>query len=162
MADDDDASASIFKPESSFDLEKLTASFAARGSRWSFVEAILALLLSAASAKGTTTPESEIEVHALARTSRVLKSLTPEQLGAINTRISRELKGTDAEIKELCETVPPDMRLTVLAQCAGIILADGDLMKLEADFLNRITAYFGINTEDAKRVMEVMLVKHKY
>lgn len=162
MANDGDASVTIFKPESSFDLEKLTASFVAGGSRWSFVEAILGLLLSAASAKGTTTPESEIEIHALARTSRVLKTLTQEQLGAINSRIARELKGTNAEIRELCETVPPDMRLTVLAQCAGIILADGDLMKPEADFLNRITEYFRLNTEDAKRVMEVMLVKHKY
>lgn len=162
MASDADASLSIFKPETSFDLEKLTASFVAGGTRWSYVEAILGLLLSAASAKGTTTPESEIEIHALARTSRVLKSLTPEQLAAINTRISRELKGTNADIKELCESVPPDMRLTVLAQCAGIILADGDLMAPEADFLNRITEHFGLKTEDAKRVMEVMLVKHKY
>ncbi len=162
MANDGDASVSVFRPAASFDLEKLTASFVSGGTRWSYVEAILGLLLSAASAKGMTTPESEIEIQALARTSRVLKRLTPEQLAAINTRISRELKGTNADIRELCEAVPPDMRLTVLAQCAGIILADGDLTASEASFLNRITEYFGLRTEDAKRVMEVMLVKHKY
>jgi len=162
MASDGDAAVSIFKPESSFDLDKLTASFSGAGTRWTFVEAILGLLLLAAAAKGTTTPESEIEIQALARTSRLLKTLTPAQLAAINTKVSRDIKGTNADLKELCETVPPDMRLTVLAQCAGIILADGDLMAPEANFLNRITEFFRLNIEDAKRVMEVMLVKHKY
>lgn len=162
MSNDTDASVLVFKADSPFDIDKLAASFMARESRWSVVEAILALLLSAASAKGTTSAESEIEIHALARTSRVLKTLTPEQLAAINDRVAREMSGSYADLREACETVPPDMRLTVLAQCAGIILADGDLTAHEADFLNHITEFFGLKTEEAKRVMEVMLIKHKY
>ena len=43
-----------------------------------------------------------------------------------------------------------------------IILADGALLAVEADFLNKIMGYLGINPEEGKRVMEVMLIKNRF
>jgi len=50
----------------------------------------------------------------------------------------------------------------VFAHCVDIILADGSLLPVEADFLNKIMAFMAIDTADGKRVMEVMLVKNRF
>lgn len=162
MANESEAGPLVFGVETTFDLQKLAASFSQSNMRWTIVEAILALLLSAASAKGATTPESEIELQALARTSRVLKVLTPAQLADINTKISQQMRNSNTELQEVCQALPPDMRLTVFAQCAGIILADGDLMAPEATFLNRISTFLELKQAEAQRVLEVMMIRHKY
>jgi uncharacterized tellurite resistance protein B-like protein len=65
-------------------------------------------------------------------------------------------------LQEACESLPLDMRLPVFAHCVDIILADGALLPVEADFLNKIMAFLGIETADGKRVMEVMLVKNRF
>ena len=40
--------------------------------------------------------------------------------------------------------------------------AYGALLPAEADFLNRITAYFDLAELDARRVMEAILIKNRY
>jgi uncharacterized tellurite resistance protein B-like protein len=54
------------------------------------------------------------------------------------------------------------MRLPVFAHCVDIILSDGNLAPVEADFLNRITAMLDLQADDAKRVMEVLLIKNRF
>ena len=58
--------------------------------------------------------------------------------------------------------LPMDMRLPVFAHCVDIILSDGALLPVEADFLNKIMAFLGIDPAEGKRVMEVMLVKNQF
>jgi uncharacterized tellurite resistance protein B-like protein len=54
------------------------------------------------------------------------------------------------------------MRLPIFAHCVDIILADGALLPVEADFLNKIMAYLKLEPADGKRVMEVLLVKNRF
>lgn len=148
---------------SSFDLDKLTEQFKQqRNTDWSVPEAFLCLLLSAAAADGNVSLEEQAEIHALARRSRALKSVNPNQLAAANASVNQRLKTRPNGLQEACESLPLDMRLPVFAHCVDIILADGALLPVEADFLNKIMSFLGIETADGKRVMEVMLVKNRF
>ena len=148
---------------SSFDLDKLTEQFKQqRNTDWSVPEAFLCLLLSAAAADGNVSLEEQAEIHALARRSRALKTVNPNQLAAANAAVNQRLKSRPNGIQEACESLPVDMRLPVFAHCVDIILADGALLPVEADFLNKIMSFLGIEAADGKRVMEVMLVKNRF
>ena len=148
---------------SSFDLDKLTEQFKQqRNTDWSVPESFLCLLLSAAAADGNVSLEEQAEIHALARRSRALKSVNPNQLAAANAAVSQRLKARPEGLREACESLPLDMRLPVFAHCVDIILADGALLPVEADFLNKIMSFLGLESADAKRVMEVMLVKNRF
>jgi uncharacterized tellurite resistance protein B-like protein len=148
---------------SSFDLDKLTEQFKQqRNTDWSVPEAFLCLLLSAAAADGNVSLEEQAEIHALARRSRALKTVNPNQLAAANASVSQRLKTRQNGLQEACESLPVDMRLPVFAHCVDIILADGALLPIEADFLNKIMTFLGIDAADGKRVMEVMLVKNRF
>lgn len=148
---------------SSFDLEKLSRQFREqRATDWSVPEAFLCLLLSAAAADGNVSLEEQAEIHALARRSRALKSVPANQLAAANAAVNQRLKNRQNGVQEACESLPVDMRLPVFAHCVDIILADGALLPVEADFLNKIMAFLDIETADGKRIMEVLLVKNRF
>lgn len=151
------------RPPANFNLEKLAADFSKnRNSDWSVGEAFLCLLLSAVSADGVYAREEQEEVKALLMRSRALKSLNQAQLAQANAVIQKRLAERKSGLEEACAALPSDMRLPVFAHCVDIILSDGSLVPVEADFLNRIAAMMEIPADDAKRVMEVLLVKNRY
>lgn len=146
-----------------FDLDKLTEEFKQqRNTDWSVPEAFLCLLLSAAAVDGNVALEEQAEIHALARRSRALKSVSAAQLAAANTSVNERLKTRPNGLQEACQSLPSDMRLPVFAHCVDIILADGSLLPVEADFLNKVMAFMALDPADGKRVMEVMLVKNRF
>jgi uncharacterized tellurite resistance protein B-like protein len=148
---------------STFDLEELTKQFnQQRHTDWSVHEAFLCLLLSAAVADGNIAAEEQSEIYALARRSRALKTVPAGKLAAANAVVEKRLQGRPNGLQEACESLPLDMRLPVFAHCVDIILADGALLPVEAEFLNKITAFLGIDPADAKRVLEVLLVKNRF
>ena len=151
------------RPPSNFNFEKLAADFSKnRNTDWTVAEAFLCLLLSAVSVDGVFSREEQEEVKALLMRSRALKSLNQSQLAQINAIIQKRLAERKNGLDEACGALPSDMRLPVFAHCVDIILSDGNLHPVEADFLNRITAMMELPADDAKRVMEVLLIKNKF
>jgi uncharacterized tellurite resistance protein B-like protein len=148
---------------SQFDLDKLTQQYREqRTTDWTVPEAFLCLLLSAAASDGNVALEEQAEIYALARRSRALKTVNASQLAQANNVVNQRLKERPNGLQEACQSLPADMRLPVFAHCVDIILADGALLPIEADFLNKITAFLGLEAADCKRVMEVMLVKNRF
>jgi uncharacterized tellurite resistance protein B-like protein len=151
------------KQSTAFDLDKLTEQFKGqRNTDWTVPEAFLCLLLSASAADGNVALEEQAEIHALVRRSRALKTVTANQLAQANTTINQRLKSRPNGLQEACESLPSDMRLPIFAHCVDIILADGALLPIEAEFLNKIMAYLQVDAADGKRIMEVLLVKNRF
>lgn len=151
------------RPQTSFDFDKLAADFGKnRNTDWTVPESFLCLLLCAVSVDGVFAREEQEEVKALLLRSRALKSLSQNQLAQTNAIIQKRLAERKNGLDEACGALPSDMRLPVFAHCVDIILSDGALAPVEADFLNRITAMLELPPEDAKRVMEVLLIKNRF
>jgi len=149
--------------QTTFDLNKLTEQFKTqRATDWTIPEAFLCLLLSAASADGVVAAEEQAEILALARRSRALKTVSAPQLATANATVTQRLKERPAGLQEACESLPADMRLPVFAHCVDIVLADGALQQIEAEFLNKIVGFLALEAAESKRVMEVMLVKNRF
>ncbi len=150
-------------PDTSLDLDQLIEQFRKhRNIDWSIPEAFLCVLLSAAIADGHLSIEEQAEIEALSRRSRALKSISPSQLAAANATINLRLKSRPNGLREACESLPTDMRLPLFAHCVDIVLADGLLLPLEVEFLNRIIMFLGIDPSEGKRVMEVLLIKNRF
>lgn len=155
-------SATAVESHSPFDIEKLSNQFRYRKSDWTIPEAFLCILLSAANVDGQIAVEEEAEIMALASRSRALKSLGPNDLARANQVVHERLKNRPDGLKEACQTLPADMCLPVFAHCVDLILADGELLKPEAEFLQTLTKMLDIEEPNARRVMEVLLLKNQY
>ena len=88
--------------------------------------------------------------------------MNQNQLAHANAVIQKRLAERKNGLEEACTALPGDMRLPVFAHCVDIILSDGNLAPVEADYLNRITAMLDLAADDAKRVMEVLLIKNRF
>ncbi len=151
------------QPKTGFDTEALKRSFSEqRATDWTIGEAFMALHLSAVSVDGRLSEEEHAELFALAKRSRVLKSYTQDQLAQVNTIVSQRLSERSEGLVEACESLPHDMRLTVFAHCVDLVLSDGELHEKEAEFLNQITAYLGLDRENAERIQQVLLIKNRF
>jgi uncharacterized tellurite resistance protein B-like protein len=151
----------VDKP-SAFDIDKLANKFRYKNTGWSIPEAYLCLLFSAAMADGTFTgPEGEVIKQAVSR-SRAMAALSPQDLANANNAVNQRLQQNPNSLDEACQTLPAEMCLPVFAHCVDIILSDGQLLKSEADFLQNLTAKLDIEADNAKRVMEVLLMKAQY
>lgn len=159
----------VFQPaadraaEAAFDVRELAARTGYRpATDWTIPEAFLSLILLAAAADGFVPPEEHMEIRALARRSRVLKSVDAAHLAQLNRVVSERLKHRPDGLREACEALPVDMRPSILAHCADVLLADGALAPAEAEFLNHITRHLGLSGDEARRIVEVLLIKNRY
>ena len=148
--------------KSPFDLDKLSDKFRHRNTGWSIPEAFLAILFSAAMVDGDFAVDEREAIVAISHRSRVLNSLPPNELAAINDVVNERLENRPDALKEACETLPADMCLPVFAHCVDIVLADGELLKSEADFLEELMPLLDVERDHARRVMEVLLLMNQY
>jgi uncharacterized tellurite resistance protein B-like protein len=145
-----------------FDVTKLADKFKHRNTGWSIPEAFLCLLFSAAMADGTFAgPESDA-IKVIVGRSRAMTALTPQALAAANDVVNQRMQQNPNSLEEACQTLPADMCLPVFAHCVDIILSDGQLIKSEAEWLNQIALMLDIEPDNARRVMEVLLLKAQY
>jgi len=152
----------VKEERSPFNVEQLADRFRHRNTGWSIPEAYLGILVSAAVADGSFHVEEQQQIMSLARRSRALSTLAPNELAAANERVNERLQSRPEALKEMCDTLPADMCLPVYAHCVDIILSDGELQTSEAQFLERMVPMLDIDSESARRVMEVLLLKASY
>ncbi|MET0545637.1 MAG: TerB family tellurite resistance protein [Caulobacterales bacterium] len=157
----------IFQPTRSNELAALDLNVLSEQFRvssvtdWTIPQAFLCLLLSAAVSDGHLAPEEMAQIQCLSVRSRALKALGPAGLVKANAEVNKRLKERPHGLQEACEVLPPDLRLPMFAHCVDIVLADGQLLQPEVDFLNRITAYLDLNPDDAQFVMKALLIKNR-
>ncbi|HBB54881.1 MAG TPA: hypothetical protein DCZ49_01690 [Hyphomonadaceae bacterium] len=158
----------IFQPvvvqeRSSFNLEMLEQRFKNNSWKdWSLPEAFMCVILAAATADGVVTLEENYEIQALARRSRTLKMLNPNQLAQTNNVVNERLRTRPSALQEACAALPNETRLPIFAHCVDIVLADGELLDVEARFLDRVRELLQINEGDAIAIREVMMMKNQY
>jgi uncharacterized tellurite resistance protein B-like protein len=148
--------------KSPFDVDKLADRFRHRNTGWTIPEAFLGIMFQAAMADGAFDEAEAAAIQQVASRSRALNSLSPQDLAAVNNSVNDKLKNRSDALKEACETLPADMCLPVFAHCVDIVLSDGQLLKPEGEFLQRLAEMLDIQPENARRVMEVLLLKAQY
>lgn len=152
----------VVEAKSPFDVDKLSDKFRHRNTGWSIPEAFLAILFSAATVDGDFADDERDVIVSLSHRSRVLNSLAPNELAEINDVVNERLENRPEALEEACQTLPADMCLPVFAHCVDIVLADGELLKSEADFLESLISKLDIEPGHARRVMEVLLLMNQY
>ncbi len=145
--------------KSPFDLERLSDKFRHRNTGWTIPEAILAVMVASAMSDGSFTQEEGDLIQKLALRSRALRSLSPADLAKANDVVNQRLAQNPNALKEACETLPSDMCLPFFAHCVDIMLADGELVKSEGEFLDRLATMLDLDQDHSRRVMEVLLLK---
>ena len=141
--------------KSAFNLERLSDKFRHRNTGWTIPEAFLCILISAAMADGDFNVEERDTIMTLARRSRALSALSPQDLSAANDAVNERMHNRPNALEESCATLPADMCLPVFAHCVDIILSDGELLQTEAPWLESIIPLLDLTPEEARRAMAV-------
>ncbi len=145
-----------------FDIEKLSDKFRRHNTGWTIPEAYLCVLLAASVADGTFNAAETGAIQEIVRRSRAMAAVSARDLAMANDVVNKRLQVNPMALKEACQTLPTDMGLPVFAHAIDIILADGELLSSEADFLNQLVSLLELDPDEARRVMEVLLLKAQY
>jgi uncharacterized tellurite resistance protein B-like protein len=151
------------RPENPLDWSRLLASREAGPQEgWAIPEAFVAVLFAATTCDGQLSAVEHEELLALVHRSRALKSLSTSELAEINTKIVARLRDAETALQEACQALPEEMRLPLFAHALDLVLADGELKQQEAEFLDSIVLYLGIDRESVERVSSVIALKNRF
>lgn len=129
---------------------------------WTLPEAMFCIFFMAATCDGRIAAEESAELQALMRRSHVLKTLTPEQLCAVDSAVVGRIKAdSELALADACSAVPGDLRLPVFAQALDLSMADGGLAPAEADFLNALSDLLELGEDEVRKVAPVILLKNR-
>jgi uncharacterized tellurite resistance protein B-like protein len=145
-----------------FDIDKLANKFRYRNTGWSIPEAFLCVLFAAAMADGSFNEAEGATVKQVVSRSRAMQALNPQDLANANNSVNQRLQQSPSALEEACQTLPAEMCLPVFAHCVDLILSDGQLLKAEAEFLEKLMKLLDIEPDNGRRVMEVLLMKAQY
>jgi uncharacterized tellurite resistance protein B-like protein len=151
------------RQENALDWSRLLARQEA-GAResWTIPEAFVAVLFAATTCDGELSEVEHEELLALVHRSRALKSLSRNELAEINTTVVARLRDADTALQEACKALPEEMRLPLFAHALDLVLADGELTQEEAEFLDSIVLYLGIDRDSVERVSNVIALKNRF
>jgi uncharacterized tellurite resistance protein B-like protein len=146
-----------------FDANKLANPHRHQDRGWSIPEAYIGLMVAAAKADGRVDVEEEKEIAAVARRSRALRALSPEQLADAQAKASARLReNAENAIEDACKTLPAELCLPAFTHCVDIVLADGELLESEARWLEGVMPKLDIDADHGRRILEVLLLKANY
>ncbi len=145
-----------------FSLKELVSEFPNTQSDWSIQESFFCLVLSAALADGRMAQQETEELRALSHRSRVLRSLDPNELAALNRTVVKRRADRPEWLSEACRALPHDMHLSVFVHSLDICLADGAMVAAEAEFLESLLGHLSISEDDARLATRILSVKNRY
>ncbi len=129
---------------------------------WTIPEAFITILLAAVTCDGELATTEHEELLALVHRSRALKSLSTDQLSALNVKAMSRLRDQSGALADACTALPEDMRPSVFAHALDLVLADGELTTDEADFLNTIILSLKLSREDVANISDVIVLKNRF
>lgn len=159
--------ASIFKhaiveQKSPFDVERLADRFRRQNTGWSIPEAFLCILYSAIAVDGSFDAKEIDTIRNVVSRSRAMMALSPQDLAKADRTVNERMQSRPNALQEACDTLPTEMCLPVFAHCVDLILADGELLNTEAEFLTNLAKMLELEPDSARRLVEVLLLKAQY
>jgi uncharacterized tellurite resistance protein B-like protein len=133
-----------------------------RGGGWTIGEACMFLLVSASLTTRMSRDQEVDTVRSIVQKSRSLNLLASPELARIDATIWERAKQDPNALAGACQALPAEMRLPLFAQCVEIVLADGELDKSSAEFLNQIAILLQLDQRDAQRMFEMLVLKNRF
>lgn len=152
----------VVQAKSPFDLEQLADQFRRSQTDWSIPEAFFGILVCAAMADGQMQGAEQEAILHLASRSPALKALSLAELSQMNEVVNQRIVNRPQALQEACDTLPLEMGPCVYAHCVDILLADGQLLPMEATFLEELVPRLRVQPDVAQKIAEVMVMKAKY
>jgi tellurite resistance protein len=123
----------------------------------------MAVFIGAMNANGHVAREELARAHHLIWSTRRFRRKSGEAVGRLVDRTKTVLEEQDpnAVVELAAKTIPEHLRPSSFAIVTDLLLADGHLDAKERKFLRRLAAHLGIDTDQAARVIDVMLVKNR-
>lgn len=125
-------------------------------------DAIVALLVAAMEASGHVSPEEGARAHHLIWSMRRFRDVSGETMGQRIERMKTLIgeSGAAAIIDRAARTIPARLRPATFAVAADLVLTDGRLERSEREFLDRLGADLRLDEDEARDIVDVMLVKN--
>jgi tellurite resistance protein len=133
-----------------------------RETAWSAPEAFLCILVGAGVCDREFADDERELVRLIAHRSRGLKSLTPQQLDALQWLVVDRLEaGLDQALEAACASLPDEIKLPAFAQALDIALMDGALNAAEAAYLDRLVSLLDLDPALSRPVANAIVIKNR-
>jgi uncharacterized membrane protein YebE (DUF533 family) len=131
--------------------------------RLSLPEAVSAVLVAAVSADGRFGVEEANRLNGILSTSRLFEQAVQARDVEVVERALNLLTdhGVAPVLRACGAAIAPELRPTVFAIAADLVLADGRIDGREKAFIDQLQAALGVDENIAVKIVEVLLIKNR-
>lgn len=141
---------------------QVDARAAKREIAWSAPEAFLCVLVGAGICDQNFADDERELVRLIAHRSRGLKTLSPQQLDALQWLVVDRLDaGLDQALEAACAALPDEVKLPAFAHALDIALMDGALNAAEAAYLDRLSVLLDLDPALSRPVANAIVMKNR-
>lgn len=126
-------------------------------------EAFAGILLAASASDGHIADTEFRGLCTILARMKLYDNITDDKMNHILNRLLGMLKreGVDKVLDRCVRVLPEELHKTVFANACDMVLADGVVEDEEKEFINSLWKQLGISGDDAKTIVQVMVVKNK-
>jgi tellurite resistance protein len=126
-------------------------------------EGFAGILLAAAAADGHIADEEARGLWSAIERMKLFSSYTPDKFSKLMDTLLKVLKkgGPDALVEKCVPALPERLRSTAFCNAVDIVLADGTVEDEEKELIEKLQTALGVSDNDAKTIINVMIVKNR-
>ena len=126
-------------------------------------EAFAAILLGAVNADGNVSSDEGTRVYQVLKSMNLYLGLSPEALQVIvGTMMERiEYQGVAAVVARAAKAIPQELRTTVFANAADLVLSDRSVKRHERDFMTELQTVLHLDDATALDILHVITAKNR-
>lgn len=129
----------------------------------SCADAMAAVLVGSVAADGLLREEESTRLNEALAATRWVRGAGDERVDDVRDRCLELITrcGLRSVLSACASAIPPDLRPTMFALAADLVLADGRLGDRENTFLGTLQNVMGIDDELTRKIVDVMLIKNR-
>jgi tellurite resistance protein len=126
-------------------------------------DAFAGILLGATASDGHIADEEARGLCTVLARMKLYDNWSDEKMGQTLNRIVGMIKreGVEEVLRKCARALPEELHQTAFANACDLVLADGVVEDEEKEFINKLWKVLGISGDDAKTIVQVMVIKNK-
>ncbi len=126
-------------------------------------EAFAGVLLAASACDGHISDEEASNLTTAVGRMRLFQKVNEKQFAQVMDKLLGILKkkGPDVLLEGCCESLPKELSNAAFANAVNIVLADGVVDQDEREFIDKLRNGLDVESNTAKMIAQVMVIKNK-
>lgn len=124
-------------------------------------EAFFATVFACMAVDGEISQEEQVELMGILSKKQIFRNTNIRSMVEKTVKLFQQVGGSMPLIEIAAPKISDNLKLTLFATCADLVLADGVVNQAEKNLMESLQKLLSVDAANAEKVIEVIIIKNK-